>query len=280
MAAASLGGIGLFVAVVGLSDDVRGLSAPARLVAQVLAALLLSAAVGTWSTVRWPGLFGLEMGLVALPFTLLVVVGLTNAYNFMDGIDGIAGAQGVIAGLGWLEVGFLLQDPLVAVAGAVIAAACAGFLLFNWSPASIFMGDVGSSFLGFTLAALAVFVSFRLPAAATAGLLFVWPYVFDTAFTMLRRAARREHLLSAHRSHLYQRLVLTGLSHRAVAVLYAGLASVGVAVGIAVLRGVAFASIGGAAVIAVLAAALWAGVVWRERTAGTCHAPVHISHGA
>ncbi len=163
----------------------------------------------------------------------------------------------------------------VAAAGAVLAAANLGFLFFNWPPASIFMGDVGSSFLGFLLAALPVLVARRSPAIALAGVLFVWPFVFDTVFTFLRRIGRRERLLRPHRSHLYQRLVLTGVSHRAVTLLYVALATAGLAVGHAVAREATFASGAGASLIGVLAAALWLVVVWRERTVGIGEVPTH-----
>ena len=269
-----LAGIGLLVAAVGLCDDVRGLPAVTRLVAHVFAAALVIAGIGTWRTFTWPGLWSVDLGWVAVPFTLVLVVGLTNAYNFMDGVDGIAGSQGLVAGVGWAVVGNALQDPLVALAGTVIALASLGFLFFNWSPASVFMGDVGSAFLGFLLAALAVYVAPRAPATATAGMLFVWPFVFDTTFTFLRRAGRRENLLSAHRSHLYQRLVLTGVSHRMVALLYGLLATVGVVVGMAVGREARFASIGGALLIVVLAASLWLVVIWRERAASEGLEPI------
>jgi UDP-N-acetylmuramyl pentapeptide phosphotransferase/UDP-N-acetylglucosamine-1-phosphate transferase len=184
----------------------------------------------------------------------------------MDGVDGIAGGQAVVAGIGWIAVGYAIQDPLLVVVGTVLAAASAGFLLFNWAPASVFMGDVGSSFLGFLLAALAVYAAARSPASATAGMLFVWPFVFDATFTFLRRAGRRENVLDAHRSHLYQRLVLTGVSHRTTALLYGALAAIGVAVGIAVAREARIVSFVGALVIGALGATLWLVVVWRERS--------------
>jgi len=95
--------------------------------------------------------------------------------------------------------------------------------------------------------------------------LFVWPFVFDTAFTLLRRAGRRENLLSAHRGHLYQRLVLTGVSHRTVTLLYGALAAIGLAVGYVVGRGAANPSIAGALLLALLAGALWRVVVLQER---------------
>lgn len=265
-AATWLAGVSVFMAAVGLIDDVRELPASTRLVAHILAGLLVVVGFGPWQTIEWPGLMDLNLGWVAGPFTVLVVVGFTNAYNFMDGADGIAGTQAVAAGLGWIVAGSAIQDPVLAVAGAGIAMASLGFLLFNWSPASVFMGDVGSAFLGFLLAALSVYVAPRSPATAMAGFVFVWPFVFDTTFTLLRRAGRRENLLTAHRSHLYQRLVLTGVSHRTVALLYGALALVGVVVGNASVLAAGISPLAGALVISLLAAALWLAVVSRERS--------------
>jgi UDP-N-acetylmuramyl pentapeptide phosphotransferase/UDP-N-acetylglucosamine-1-phosphate transferase len=264
-AATCLAGVGLLMAAVGLIDDVRGLPAVGRLVAHVCAAGLVVAGIGAWPTLVWPGLLHVDLGWAAVPFTIVLVAGFTNAYNFMDGADGIAGTQGIVAGVGWCGAGLAIDDPLLAVAGAAVAASSLGFLFFNWPPASIFMGDVGSSFLGFSLAALAVHAAQRSPAAATAGMLFVWPFVFDTAFTLFRRAGRRENLLAAHRGHLYQRLVLTGVSHRTVTLLYGALAAIGVVVGHVVGRGAAIPSIAGALLLALLAGALWRVVVLRER---------------
>ena len=258
-------GGGLLMATIGLIDDVRGLPAVMRLVAHLMAGGLVALGIGVWPTLAWPGVVDVDFGWAAVPLTVLLVAGLTNAYNFMDGVDGIAGSQALVAGVGWLSAGYALQDPLLAAAGAGIATASLGFLFFNWPPASIFMGDVGSSFLGFSLAALAVYAATTSPAVGMAGMLFVWPFVFDTAFTIGRRAWRRENLLVAHRSHLYQRLVLTGVSHQTATLLYAALATVGVIVGYTVAHEAHVASVAGAVLIGVLAAALWIGVVRRER---------------
>ena len=254
------------MAAVGLTDDIRGLSPVVRLVAHIVAAALVVVAIGTWHTVSWPGLAEFDLAWVALPFTVFVVTGFVNAFNFMDGIDGIAGSQAVIAGIGWVGLGYSIQDPVVAVTGAAITGASLGFLRFNWSPASIFMGDVGSYFLGFLLTALPVHVAQRSPAAAMAGVLFVWPFIFDATFTFIRRAVRRERLFSAHRSHLYQRLVLTGASHRTMTLVYAGLAVIGVAVGHAVANDFQSASVAGALLVGGLAFALWLTAVRRERS--------------
>jgi len=265
-AAMWLVGGGLVMAAIGLIDDVRGVSAVIRLVAHLAVAGAIAVGIGSWPALVWPGLFHIDLAWAAVPLTVLLVAGFTNAYNFMDGVDGIAGSQAVMAGIGWMGVGFATQDPLLVVAGAVIATASLGFLFFNWPPASIFMGDVGSSFLGFSLAALAVYAATRSPAVGTAGMLFVWPFVFDSAFTIVRRAGRRENLLAAHRSHLYQRLVLTGVSHRTVTLLYAALAGVGVAVGYLVAHDDRNWSVAGGILIAVLAAGIWMFVLWRERS--------------
>jgi UDP-N-acetylmuramyl pentapeptide phosphotransferase/UDP-N-acetylglucosamine-1-phosphate transferase len=263
----------LAVAAVGFIDDLRGLPALPRLVTQVLAAVVITAAVGCWRALAWPGFSELNLGWTGLPLTVVLIVSLTNAYNFMDGIDGIAGTQGAVAGLGWVTVGYSIQDPCVAAVGAVLTTANLGFLIFNWPPASIFMGDVGSSFLGFILAALTVLVAARSPEAAITGVLLVWPFVFDTGFTLLRRAGRGENLLSAHRTHLYQRLVLTGLPQQTVTLIYGGLATIGLLVGTAVAYAAKIASLAGAFLICALAAGLWLAVIWRERVVSVNAAP-------
>jgi UDP-N-acetylmuramyl pentapeptide phosphotransferase/UDP-N-acetylglucosamine-1-phosphate transferase len=260
-----MAGIGLMVAAVGLADDVRGLPALGRLAVHAVAAALVVIGIGTWRIFEWPGLWRVDLDWAAIPLTVTLVVGLINAYNFMDGVDGIAGSQGVVAGFGWMGAGYAIDDPLLAVAGSAIAATSLGFLFFNWSPASVFMGDVGSSFLGYSFAVLAIVAAPRSPVIATAGALFVWPFVFDSGFTFLRRLWRRENVLSAHRTHLYQRLVLTGVSHRTVALLYGFLALAGVATGYVLVREGSGAGIAGAVLIGSLAAGLLLAVSWRER---------------
>ncbi len=267
IAAAWLAGLALLIAAIGLADDIRGLPAGAKFVAHISAATVLALALGPCRHIAWPALGRLDAGVAALPLTMLWVVGLTNAYNFMDGIDGLAGSQGLVAGLGWVGAGYVVQSPFVALAGAVIASTNLGFLFFNWSPASIFMGDVASGFLGFMLAALAVCVAPRSPEGVAAGVLFVWPFVFDATFTFFRRLTRGENVFAAHRGHLYQRLVLAGMSHRNVTVLYAALAAVGAVVGIAGVSGAEAASTAGLVLITLLAVGLWLGVALRERAA-------------
>jgi UDP-GlcNAc:undecaprenyl-phosphate GlcNAc-1-phosphate transferase len=137
----------------------------------------------------------------------------------MDGLDGLAGGTAAIAGLFLCLVAVLLGDSAVALLSLLLAATSAGFLALNFPPARIFMGDVGSQFLGFTFAALGVLLAHS---DTTGTIILVVPlllfhFVFDTSFTVLRRLRRGENLAAAHRSHLYQLLNRSGLSHRQVA---------------------------------------------------------------
>ena len=257
--------LSLCVAVVGLVDDIRSLSAVVRLVFQLLVAAVFVHVVTGPMALELPGAGRLDLGALAIPATVLFIVWLTNAYNFMDGIDGIAGLQAVAAGVGWVGAGHYLGDSLLVGAGAVVAGASLGFLLFNWSPASIFMGDVGAPFLGFVFAGLTAYASTRSALAASAGLLFVWPFLFDSVVTLIRRAARGENLLRAHRSHLYQRLVLAGASHKSTSLLYGALAAAGVAAGWTLVAGSARAQAAAAPGIGALAAMLYVFVAVRER---------------
>jgi UDP-N-acetylmuramyl pentapeptide phosphotransferase/UDP-N-acetylglucosamine-1-phosphate transferase len=139
---------------------------------------------------------------------------MVNLYNFMDGMDGFAGGMAVF-GFGAMAVlGWQGGDAGFALANAAIAAAAAGFLLFNFPPARIFLGDVGSATLGLLAAALSLLGSQR-------GLFPLWvawlafsPFIVDATWTLLRRLVRGERVWQAHRSHHYQRLVLAGWSHR------------------------------------------------------------------
>ena len=217
------------IAAVSFLDDMRGVATPIRFAVQLVAAALSLAAFGVWSPVALGGTFiHLAVGAAAF-LTIVWIVGLTNAYNFMDGIDLMAAGQAITAGLGWIVLGSLAGAPNLVLVGTVVGFAAAGFAIHNRPPATIFMGDVGSAFLGYLFATLCLWALQRDPLLATGGALLVWPFVFDTGFTFLCRALRREAVFSAHRSHLYQRLVIAGLSHLQVSALYAGLDVIGIA---------------------------------------------------
>ncbi len=232
---------GLLIAVIsGLDDARRGLSPGFRLAVHVAAAGLVLFGAGAWSRIALPFVGSVGLGGLGFAAELIWIVGLVNAYNFMDGIDGIASLQAVSAAAGWFAVGLLSGHFGLAAAGAVIGASAVGFLFHNWPPAKIFMGDIGSASLGYVFSVLPILAARSLPEpvserAPIAGFLMVGPFVVDATFTFFRRLARRERLSMAHRSHLYQRLVITGLRHRTVTVLYFALGSVGSLSGLAFL---------------------------------------------
>ena len=252
----------ILVALVGWLDDLYTLSSLLRIGVHLLAASLLMMTVGFWTELP---MIGRVPAIVGVGLTLLWIVGLTNAYNFMDGIDGIAGGQAVVAGLGLAWLVWSSGDKTTAGFGMAIAGSATGFLFYNWQPARIFMGDVGSSFLGFLFASLTLVSSHHGSRFIVAGFLVVWPFVFDSAFTFLRRLRRGERVFEAHRSHLYQRLVRTGVSHAVVAKLYMALAAAGVVAAIPVKLGVFRANAWAAGSVGLLASALWIVVVVRER---------------
>lgn len=223
-------GAALIVAV-SLVDDLRALPAGVRLAAHAAAAAVMVAGLESQ-----PGFLAslgqFAPGWLVVGIALVWAVGLTNAYNFMDGIDGLAGTQGLVAGLGWAVLASLSGQPWLATLSLLVAAGCAGFVFHNWPRATIFMGDVGSAYLGFTFAFIALAAPRRIDQFAS-GVLILWPFVFDAGFTMLRRLQRRENILVAHRSHLYQRIVLAGWGQAAVTSMYAVFALVTTALAIA-----------------------------------------------
>jgi UDP-N-acetylmuramyl pentapeptide phosphotransferase/UDP-N-acetylglucosamine-1-phosphate transferase len=222
---------GGLIAIISWLDDIHSLPSKIRFGAHIIGALLALAGCGYWETVNLPLFGSLSLGIVGIPITLLWIVGLTNAYNFMDGIDGIAGGQAVVAGLGWAIIGWLSQQPLLLILGLLLSASNLGFLRHNWPPARIFMGDVGSAFLGYTFAVLPLMSN--NPNTPLVGFLLVWPFVLDTSITIARRWLKGENIFTAHRSHFYQRLVIAGYSHASVTLTYIGLAVWGTALAVA-----------------------------------------------
>lgn len=222
--AAATGGAAAMGAL-GLADDLCRLPAQARLGAQAVTAgaagwLLCS---GTARSAKWDAV----VAAVAAGW----MVSFVNAFNFMDGIDGISGLTAVAAGCCWLALGVRSDVGALVSIGAVAAGAGAGFLPYNFPRARVFLGDVGSYFLGGLLAAGAV-VGWRAGLAPEAVLAPLALYLADTATTLLRRAAAGQDLLSAHRDHTYQRMCRAGWSHPRTALLVGSLCALSGAAGI------------------------------------------------
>ena len=151
----------------------------------------------------------------------------------MDGIDGMAAGQATVAGLLWYLLGLFLHQPLLMVLGFLSACTSMGFLAHNWPPARIFMGDVGSAFLGYTFAVLPLMANFPQTgkggwdASFFVGILINWPFLADTVFTFSRRIYNGEDILRAHRTHIYQRLVNVGYNMTFISLIYMGLSFLG-----------------------------------------------------
>jgi Fuc2NAc and GlcNAc transferase len=204
---------GALVGTAGFLDDLHGLSAPKRLIFHVLACIPLLIITGGPTLLPWHGGF-VQLGALGWLVGALAIVWSINLFNFMDGIDGLAASQAVfVAG----SAAFLASGPsttllpLVALVGAT-----AGFLVWNFPPAKIFMGDVGSGFIGFAIAAGALLTAHQ-------GLLSVWTWIIlhglfiaDATVTVLVRLFQGQHLSEAHSLHLYQRLARRRRSHRIV----------------------------------------------------------------
>jgi Fuc2NAc and GlcNAc transferase len=213
--AVALVGGGGTVALIGWIDDRRGLAPATKAAGQVCAALWALAWLGGLPQLRWG-----ENVLYLGPFgTAVATVGIvwgTNFYNFMDGIDGLAAGEAVTVSVGAI---LLLRGTGLAelvLVGALIGGSSAGFLLWNWPPARIFLGDVGSAFLGFVFAVLAVISENSGGPPVAVWLLLLGVFFVDATLTVARRIASGEPWHRAHRSHAYQRAVGAGFSHRTV----------------------------------------------------------------
>lgn len=256
------------VALISFCDDKAGVGVAARFAvhgaAAVLALLgglaLRSIDLGIWD-VALPGLIGVA-------FSFLFLVWMTNLYNFMDGMDGFAGGMGLI-GFGFLGLfGWLGGDLGYALICWSTALACAGFLVFNFPPARIFMGDTGASTLGFLAAAMILLADGQGLFPVWAGVLAFSPFIVDATVTLLRRLLAGERVWQAHRSHYYQRLVQLGWGHRkTVLAEYAVMLAAGSsALTLLQMRGT-FWSFAGLLCWAGVYCALALGVRWLERKA-------------
>lgn len=201
---------GLMVAAIGFVDDHRPVPAAARLVGHTLAAALAVWVLGV------PGIAG---ALLAVFF----VTWLINLTNFMDGIDGIAGVQTLTV----CAAAAALSQVVAPASGlwmepAALGAASIGFLIWNWPPARVFMGDVGSGYAGFMVAVLTLRAALVAPVLGWCWLILSGVFIVDATLTLARRIARRDRVFQAHRSHAYQHLALAW-GHRPVTLLVAAI---------------------------------------------------------
>jgi UDP-N-acetylmuramyl pentapeptide phosphotransferase/UDP-N-acetylglucosamine-1-phosphate transferase len=205
----------LLIFGVSFIDDYVGLPAMLRLGVQAVSAFIIIGGVGlTLSSIPIPGGQTIPLGLAAIPVSALLLIWMANLYNFMDGMDGFAGGM-TFLGFGFLAYfGWQAHFPVMLIIAMFVAMGALGFLTHNFPPARIFMGDAGSITLGFLAGTLMIL-------GVRDGIFEIWvpimifsPFIVDATVTLIRRALRRKKIWEAHREHYYQRLVLSGWSHR------------------------------------------------------------------
>jgi UDP-N-acetylmuramyl pentapeptide phosphotransferase/UDP-N-acetylglucosamine-1-phosphate transferase len=205
----------LLIFVVSFIDDCIGLPAVLRLGVQAVSAFIIIWGVGlTLSSIPIPGGPNILLGIATIPVSVLVLLWMANLYNFMDGMDGFAGGM-TFFGFGFLAYfGWQAHFPVMLIIAVFVAMAALGFLTHNFPPARIFMGDAGSITVGFLAGTLMIL-------GVRDGIFEIWvpimifsPFIVDATITLIRRVLRRKKIWQAHREHYYQRLVLSGWTHR------------------------------------------------------------------
>ena len=215
------------IVTLGVIDDIIPLRARLKFVVQILAALVAVFHGNIVDTISNPNIFSgqpyLQLGILAIPLTVIWIVAITNSVNLIDGLDGLAVGVSAISSVTLLVVAFLVSEGDIATLMAALAGACLGFLPYNRNPAKIFMGDTGATFLGYVLAVVSIqglFKFYAIMSFAVPFLILGLP-IFDTTFAFIRRIANGQNPMSADRSHMHHRLIDMGFSQKqAVAILY------------------------------------------------------------
>jgi UDP-GlcNAc:undecaprenyl-phosphate/decaprenyl-phosphate GlcNAc-1-phosphate transferase len=207
--------LALALSLVSFADDLRSLPIPVRLAAHFACAGLVVAAAYAH------GAFGISVAVILI----LSIAWMTNLFNFMDGSDGLAGGMAAIGFGAYAIAAHQAQQPALALGCTALASGACGFLLFNFPPARVFMGDAGSIPLGFLAGALGMHGALLDAWPWWFGPLVFSPFIVDASVTIARRLACREKIWIAHRSHFYQRLVLSGWSRRKLAALLLAIAT-------------------------------------------------------
>lgn len=204
---------GLLIALVGYWDDHRSVPARFRAFFHFIAAIW---AVG-WLhgfPVLSLGAWNLSLHFFGSFLAVFAIVWFINLYNFMDGIDGLAGSEAIFVSCTAGMVLFALGQPSLALLCFFLSVSCGGFLLWNWPPAKIFMGDVGSGFLGFIFAVFLLDTANNNLLPPLFWLILLAVFIADASYTLFRRVIHKQAWYEAHREHAYQRLIQKGINHR------------------------------------------------------------------
>ena len=204
----------IILSIISYWDDRNHLSVKTRLTSQFICVLIVVADGEIIKPSFLPDItFDLPLWLITI-FTIVYLVWMINLYNFMDGMDGFAGGMTVIGFSTLAVLGYLSGEDLYFSASIVIALSSLGFLVFNFPPARIFMGDTGSASLGFLAGVFTIWGSKAAIFPFWIGILVFSPFITDATITLIKRALRKEKIWQAHKTHYYQRLVEMGWDHR------------------------------------------------------------------
>jgi len=203
-------GCGLPVALVGMIDDIRHLSAKSRIIVHLFSATGVASFICISAASRLNSVPITAILLGAL--IIFYLAWMTNLYNFMDGIDGIASTQGITVTMITMTIAFQKGNFPLGLVALVLSSALLGFIIHNWHPARIFMGDVCSGFLGFTFGVLALWGALDNTIPFPTALILMGAFIVDATYTLLRRLLRGELVYQAHRLHSYQKLARIGHS--------------------------------------------------------------------
>ena len=215
------------IAAMGAVDDIVSLKPWVKLLGQFFAAFAAIRSGIVFDTISNPNVFSqdlfIQIGWLSIPLTILWIVGCTNAVNLIDGLDGLAVGVSCISSITMLMVSLFVSSPTVSIILVALVGGCIGFMPYNMNPAKIFMGDVGSQFLGFVLSTVSIMGLFKLHAIITflVPLLALAVPLVDTIFAFFRRIFHGQSPFQADRGHLHHRLLAMGMDQKqAVAVIY------------------------------------------------------------
>ena len=217
----------VIIVILGIFDDIYALPALPKFFVQIAAASVAVAMGNRIEILSNPNIFSSnpywDLGVLSIPISVLWIVGITNAVNLIDGLDGLACGVSTISSMTMLVIALTVSEPNVALLMAALAGGCIGFLPYNLNPAKIFMGDTGSTFLGFVLAVVSIeglFKSYAIISFAVPFLMLGLP-IFDTCFAIFRRVSHGQSPMAPDRGHIHHRLIDMGFNQKqAVAVLY------------------------------------------------------------
>lgn len=214
---------GSFILALGIYDDIKGADSNQKFLVQFISAAIVILFGYKITAVVNPFGAPISLGIFSIPFTLLWIVGITNAVNLIDGLDGLA--AGISFGAAWIMIfiSLLFGNIMSAFPAAILAGAIGGFLVYNFNPAKIFLGDSGSLLIGFLLACFSINGTFRDNEAVAIyiPMIVLGIPIIDTMLAIIRRIRKRIHLFQADKEHIHHRLLQLGISHRnAVLILY------------------------------------------------------------